>query len=489
MAAPTIGSGLRAAARRTPDKIALTTSDAAITYGALLTNINRVSHLARQHLNLVTGDRAILIAPNGIRFIEVFVALAEAGVAVTPVSLLATPSEVANMATNLRAKVIFVDPSCADLAVGLNPILLDDTFDVLLSRARDDDPDIGLIDQDLFCIPFTSGSSGAPKGVMLSHRARVDHMRYGMAANWGVHGPHARVLATAPFFNGGAVIQPIAALHFGGSCHIMTKFDAERVLHEVQARAITFMSLVPTQYHRMTQLGAATLGKHDLRSLEAVASFGAPMTPAAKQAVIDVFGEGKFFDSYGTTEAGSIACLHPADQLRKPGSVGRATPTVDIKIAEDTGEIWCKSSWLFSGYWNNPKATNETLRDGWCATGDIGQLDAEGYLYLLDRKSNVVITGGQNVYPREVENVLAAHEAVSEVAIVGRQDAEWGEVVTAVVALKQGKNATDEDLRSACVRSLAKYKVPKQFLFWPELPHNATGKIDHRTIRTRVNNS
>jgi long-chain acyl-CoA synthetase len=486
MSGPTIATGLRAAARAAPNKIALTTASAEITYGDLLANINRVSSYARGHLTLATGDRAVLIAPNGIRFIEIFLGLAEAGVAVTPVSLLASPDEVARIISNLQPRAVFADPGHAHLAEGLSPILLDGSFDALLKKASDATPDIGLEDTDIFCIPFTSGSSGAPKGVMLSHRARVDHMRFGMAANWGVHGPDARILATSPFFNGGAVIQPVAALNFGGSCHIMDKFGAEEALRAVKERGITFMSLVPTQYHRILSMSKQEWAGADVSSLQAVASFGAPMSPAMKEDIIARFGVGKLFDSYGTTEAGSIACLKPHEQLSHPGSVGRATPSAEVKLS-DTGEIWAKSSWLFSGYWNNPAATAAALRDGWTATGDIGRIDADGYLYLLDRASNLIISGGQNIYPREIENALAAHSAVAEVAVVGRADADWGEAVTAVLVLKPGHTAAPEDLKRHCAANLAKYKVPKEFLTWPELPHNATGKIDHRAIRARIN--
>jgi acyl-CoA synthetase (AMP-forming)/AMP-acid ligase II len=489
MSGPTIASGIRDAARRDARKIALTTSTATIDYGTLVGNINRISNLAQHHLGLERGARAVLIAPNGIRFIEVFLGLAEAGVAVTPVSLLATPGEVTRIADDLGARTIFVDPAFRHLAEARHPIALDGAFDALLAKASDQPPDIALTDADTFCIPYTSGSSGTPKGVMLSHRARVDHMRFGMAANWGVHGPAARVLATSPFFNGGAVIQPIAALYFGGSCHIMDKFDAEEVLREVGRRQITFMSLVPTQYHRILQLSPATLAAANLNSLQAVASFGAPMTPAAKRAVIALLGEGKLYDSYGTTEAGSIACLRPEDQLRKPGSVGRATPGVEIKLAGANNEILCRSSWLFSGYWNNAAASAESLQDGWAATGDLGRVDDEGCVYLLDRKSNVIISGGQNIYPREVENALAAHPAVFEAAVVGRKDEEWGEVVTAVIVLKPGHAADGEDMKQHCSTTLAKYKVPKGFVFWPCLPHNATGKIDHRAIRATINSA
>lgn len=175
------------------------------------------------------------------------------------------------------------------------------------------------------------------------------------------------------------------------------------------------------------------------------------------------------------------------DQLSKPGSVGRATPGAEIKLVGDGGEIWCRSGWLFSGYWNNPAATAETLCDGWTATGDLGRLDDEGYLYLVDRKANVIISGGQNIYPREIENTLATHPAIFEVAVVGRSDEEWGEIAIAIFVLKPGHSASDDDLKRHCTANLAKYKVPKNFMAWAALPHNATGKIDHRAIRAKVN--
>jgi long-chain acyl-CoA synthetase len=329
---------------------------------------------------------------------------------------------------------------------------------------------------------------------MLSQRARVQHMLIGMIAAWGVHRSGARALAASPFFNGGGIVQALAPLTVGGYCRILPRFEPETALDAIAAERLEIAGFVPTQFQSLLRLGAA-FEQADLSSLRAIVNGAAALPFAVKEALVERFGPDRLFDSYGATETGNVTCLRPEDQLRKPGAVGRPSPFVAVEIRDadgrslppgEPGEIWVRSPWLFSGYWNRPEETRAVLQDGWCGVGDIGKLDDEGYLILVDRRKNTIITGGQNVYPREIEDVLRLHPAVADAAVVGVPDPYWGEAVVAVI---QGRTPGAIDaaaLKAHCAARLSGYKVPKQFHVWETIPLSDTGKILHRAVRERL---
>jgi long-chain acyl-CoA synthetase len=243
-------------------------------------------------------------------------------------------------------------------------------------------------------------------------------------------------------------------------------------------------------------LGEGAVAQADLRSLKVISCNAAPLPQATKECIVAAFGPDVLYESYGATETGNVTCLEPADQLRKLSCVGLPYPGVEIDVLDDhgrpaatgeVGEVAVKSPWVFSGYWNRPVETAAVFRDGWCVVGDMGRRDADGYLYLVDRKSNMIITGGQNVYPREVEEVLHRHPAVAEAAVVGVKDAYWGEAVTAVLVPRDGQRVSDEDLKAHCKSLLAGFKVPKAFITRARLPKSANGKILHRALRDELN--
>ena len=237
-------------------------------------------------------------------------------------------------------------------------------------------------------------------------------MLFSMAANLGCYTPEARPLATAPFHNGAGFINALAGTFFGGTTHILSKFEPELLLQAVDERQITSMFMVPTHFHAIFHLGDKRISGYDVGSLKAIHSNAAPLPQATKERIVDYFGDNVLFETYGSTECGGCTFLRPPDQLRKISCVGQPSPGVwlDVRGADgepvapgEIGEVWIRNSWLFNGYWNKPEATAEAMVDGWCSVGDLGRLDDEGYLYLLDRKKNVIISGGQNIFPREIE--------------------------------------------------------------------------------------
>lgn len=490
-----ISTGVRASAVRTPDKIALSTPDRTITYAALVERFNRIGHFATASLGLSRHAHAALMLPNCIDFLALVCGLSDVGVTSVIVNPQATSREVGYICDDAQARVLFVHPDlepvarAASLSTVECIVVLDDGFEAALADANPAEPTVPVAETDIFSIMYTSGTTGQPKGVMLPHRSRTFYMLLAIATNQGRAQSHMRSLAVAPFANGAGFINALAPIWFGGTCHIMEKFGAEAALRAIAAHSITSVFLVPTHFHAIFNLPPDVLARHDVRSLEVVISGAAALPQATKERIVAHFGEGRLFEGYGSTEAGGVTSLRPEDQLRKRQSVGRLLTGVEAKIAGgqmsagEIGEVLCRGPMMFQGYWNRDAETREVLRDGWYHTGDLGYFDAEGYLHIVDRVKNMIISGGQNIYPREIEEILYQHPAVAEAAVVGETDAYWGEAVIAWLVPAPDRTIDADDMKAHCARHLARYKIPKAFRVVTDLPKNAAGKILHRDLR------
>jgi long-chain acyl-CoA synthetase len=349
---------------------------------------------------------------------------------------------------------------------------------------------VAVGENDVFCVPYTSGATGRAKGVMLTHRGRVLSC-YAMAVEHGCYGPDDRAIATTPMFHGAGFLMALAPIFFGGTVEILPRFDIERVLGAAAANAATSLYMVPTHFAALFELGER-VRRYDLRSLEAVISGTAPLAQSMKARIIETFGEGLLYERYGTTETSITTVLRPADQLRKTACVGQPLHATHVRVLDDegselapgqVGELAIASPYLFAGYLNLPEATARAMRGDWFVTGDLARIDEEGYVYLVDRKHDMIISGGENVYPREVEEILLAHPAVAECGVTGVPHAYWGEQVTAFVVLRAGMHAGTEELLAACREKLSRYKVPKEVRFVQRLPRNSMGKVLRRALR------
>jgi len=499
----TMGLGLRAAAARIPEKIALTDEEGRDrSYKAYIENVNRIARYVHDDLGYGRGDHSAIMLSNSIEFLEIAIGLSEAIVPPAMVSPKATAPELEHICNDSQAKLLFVEKSAletvrkAKLETVEKIICIEDELAEIYAKTSGEDIDLKVKETDIYSIPYTSGTTGKPKGVLLTHRSRVLMMLFAQAGSYRVFNPDCRGLATMPFFNGGGFSNVITPLFFGGHSHIMTKFNPERVVEIISENKITNMFMVPTQFHAVLGLDKNILDQADVSSLKLVLSSAAPLPQATKEKLVGFFGEDVLFDAYGSTEFGSATALRPYDQLRKIACVGLPQPGCQVKLLDaqgqptpegEVGQIYVRSPWFFAGYWNNPKATEEAFKDGWCTTGDLGQIDEDGYLYIVDRKTNVIITGGQNVYPREVEDILYRHPAVREVAVVGREDDYWGEAVVAFISCASGQSVTAEALKAYCSEFISGYKVPKDFFIRDELPKTASGKIYHKVLRQELN--
>jgi long-chain acyl-CoA synthetase len=252
--------------------------------------------------------------------------------------------------------------------------------------------------------------------------------------------------------------------------------------------------MVPTHFSSLFAMGDA---RHAFNhgSLKSVIVGTAPLSQAMKVRIVEYVGEGKLFERYGSTEASIVTALRPKDQLRKQQCVGLPLPATQIRILDadgkelppgEVGELYSTSNYMFSGYLNMPDAAGKSMRGEWFSAGDLGRLDDEGYLYLVDRKHDMIISGGENVYPREVEEVLLAHPAIDQAAVIGLPHEHWGEQVVAYIVIRPGMNVSNDELQATCGARLSRYKIPKEFREVEDLPRNRMGKIDRRELRDRV---
>jgi acyl-CoA synthetase (AMP-forming)/AMP-acid ligase II len=273
------------------------------------------------------------------------------------------------------------------------------------------------------------------------------------------------------------------------------RFDPAALLAQLARDRITFTSLVPTHYIMMLDLPAEVKAAHDLSAVGKLLISSAPARKETKLAIMELFPNGRLFELYGSTEAGWVTVLRPDEQLSHLGSVGRewagsgAIRLLDAEGQEvpdgEVGELFSRTAYVFDGYWRNPEKTQEAMRGAWCSVGDMARRDAHGFIHLVDRKSNMIISGGENIYPSEVESVLAGHPGVQDVAVIGVPDAKWGESVRAVIVTRPGAELSAQALDDWCRTRMAGYKRPRSWAFIPEqdMPRTATGKIQHRVLR------
>jgi long-chain acyl-CoA synthetase len=327
---------------------------------------------------------------------------------------------------------------------------------------------------------------------MLSQRSRVQTF-CAMASEYGCYSPDDRFLALAPLYHGAGFAFATATLFFGGTCHVMAKFEAETALDLLADEALTGVFMVPTHFNALFALPAARLERCRETALKTIISNAAPLPQPTKERIIDAFGEGLLHETYGSTEGSIVTNLRPDKQRLKQSCVGLPFPMTEIRLMTDSGEaarpgevgeLYSRSPYLFNGYWGRSLDTVDTYRDGFFSAGDLARMDEEGFVYIVDRKTDMIISGGINIYPREVEEILAAHPAVVESAVIGEPDAYWGEAVVAFVV--QSRPVEADALIAHCMERLARFKAPKKIVFVDELPRNAAAKVNKRALRGAI---
>ena len=510
---PTLADALATHARLTPRKLAVRDSRRSLSYAQWLLRSRRLAN-ALLDLGLVPGDRVALLAYNCAEWMEIYAALAAAGLMAVPINFRLTPPEVAYIVQHSEARAVIAQDELAEVvqAVRAELPVLDGAcvifgrerrtgwrdYEALIEAASDAPPPVAVKPGDMSALMYTSGTTGKPKGAIRSHEgsalialATALEMRFTRDDT---------ALLVMPMCHANSLYFSQTFVHLGATCVIDDRrsFDPEALLATLSQQKVTFTSLVPTHYIMMLGLPEAVKAKYDVSRVEKLMISSAPARRETKLAILEHFRNGKLYELYGSTEAGWVTLLRPDEQIERLGSVGREwAGSGPIRILDpegrevpdgEVGELHSRTSYVFDGYWKNPQKTAEAFRDGWCSVGDMARRDADGYIYLVDRKSNMIISGGENVYPSEVENVLGTHPKVKDVAVVGVPHDKWGEAVHAVVVLHGGVQATETELVEWCRGRIAGYKRPQavRFVSDADMPRTATGKILHRALRDRM---
>jgi long-chain acyl-CoA synthetase len=340
---------------------------------------------------------------------------------------------------------------------------------------------------------YTSGTTGAPKGAIRNPPADPAELATAMLdimSRFGMR-PGERHLVVCPLAHAAPPIYAQMTHLVGGTVIIMPGFDAERVLALIDAEAITSTFLVPTMLNRLVNLPGQVRARHDHTSLRTIITGGSPCNAVLKRRVAETFGQ-VLFDLYGATESGLQTMLEPSDQLTRADSVGRVLPGNALRFLDESanevpvgqpGEIWARGPMQMDRYHDNPEATAAAVKDGWVTAGDIGYVDEDGYVYILDRVKDVVISGAVNIYPAEIEAVLAKHPSVFDSAVIGIPHEDWGEALLAIVQPHVGSSVVEAELEKFCRSELAAFKCPRQWKFVAELPRNHIGKVLKKELR------
>jgi len=488
--------GVRSAMQRNPAKVALKHRGNQCTYGALMARVDQVCAGILKDLSLKHGQHAAIVANNSIEYLEIVLGASQAGIGTATINPRLAPTEIAAICNDAEARVLFVDGAAADaltdceFATVEHMIIIGAGYEDWLAKSAPLDELPNVEEWDTFTIPYTSGTTGKPKGVLVPHRSRVISL-YAMAVEYGCYSPDDRFLAIAPMCHGAGMIFALAPIFFGGYAEIMDKFEPEEVVRKFRDECITGFFGVPTHFHAIFALDPAFLVEHRSDTLHTIISNAAPLPQTMKEKIIGHFGQ-ILHETYGSTEASIVSNLRPADQLRKQACVGQAFPGTQIEIRRDDGslcdpdeigELFSISSCLFNGYWKRPDETAEAFHDGWVTVGDLAKKDAEGHLYIVDRKKDMVISGGINIYPRDIEETLLQHPGIADAAVIGLPDEKWGERLKAFIVLTAGQSLAADDVIAFCDGRISSMKTPKDIAFIDQLPRNASGKVLKTELR------
>jgi long-chain acyl-CoA synthetase len=474
------------------ERPALKLDDSVLNYAILDEGATRVAGLLKDK-GVAPGDRVGIMLPNVPYFGAVYYGILRAGAIVVPMNVLLKGREVAFYLKDSGAKVLFAWNGFEEAAAtgaaeaGTELVLVEPgRFEQLLMDAPRSPEDEPRADDDTAVILYTSGTTGTPKGAELTH----DNLRQNCTVTAKTLIDVSEddvVLGALPLFHSfGQTCGLNAAIAHGACLTLIPRFEPSKALEIIERDKVTILEGVPTMYHAMLNAPDEV----DTHALRVCVTGGSAMPGEVMRAF-----ERKFdciiLEGYGLSETSPVASFNHPDRERKPGSIGTPIAGVEMKVVDDdgnevpqgeVGEIVIRGHNLMKGYWNRPDATADVMRDGWFATGDMATVDEDGYFFIVDRKKDMIIRGGYNVYPREIEEVLYEHPAVSEAAVVGVPDDALGEEVAAVVVLKPSAEASADDIRSYVKERVAAYKYPRKVSFSDGLPKGPTGKILKREI-------
>ena len=484
------------------DAIALIDERRSVTFGQLRTRVGCLAAGLRQH-GIEQEDRVTILLGTRIEYVEIYLATAMIGAIAMPLNTRLTPQEHTLLMQDGAPKMLLADAEWLSAALPMRAkvpslqaiVSLDSekpggdlAYETLLAQAQPLGLPLDLQPDDPAVLLYTSGTTSEPKGTILSHRNLIADIEQYQAF---VGIPKGSVnLQVSPLYHAANIFTYVHLLA-GGTTIFMPKVTPEAIFNAIEKYRVNFMFTVPTVLYAM--LDAPDRPQRDLSSLQTLEYGAAPIVGPRLESALAILGD-RLLHAFGMTEVTSHASmLGKKDHRTHPGSIGRPLPGVQMRIvdddrrplgAEEIGELEIKGDNITKGYWRNTKATAETLHEGWLATGDLARRDSNGYYYIVGRKKDLIISGGVNIYPADIEAVLAEHPAIAEVGVFGLPDPHWGECVAAAIVLRPGATADADELRAFVRGKLAGYKVPKEIRIIDALPRTGTGKVLKRELRS-----
>lgn len=497
----TIAGVIRFHGSQNPDRIALIYRDCSISYGQLYERSLRVANALAEE-GIRSQERVIFLDKNSAEYVEVLLGCSLLNAVFTPVNWRLAPQEIADIVNDSQSKVIIAGGEFVPLVESIvdqlrcvkKIVIVDEhsqyvDYNVWVSHAPSVDPETDVKESDIALQLYTSGTTGRPKGVMLTNDNILVRLKSGRD-DFGFDNS-SLYMAVMPLFHIGSNKYVFHSLYFGGKSLMVRDTNPENIVKMIAKYQVTHTFLVPSMLQFILQLPA--LSKKEFSSLKAIMYGGSPISERTLSDAIKLF-DCNFWQVYGLTESTGIARLSPLDHalasspISRLRSVGKPNPGVEIRLVNpssfqdvqqgEVGEIWIRSRQNMAGYWNRLDLTAETiLSDGWLRTGDAGYFDPEGYLYLTDRINHKIISGGENIYPAEIENILLSIPDILDAAVIGVASERWGETPKAIVVKRADSSISADEIIAYCRARLAHYKCPTSVDFVESLPRNASGKL------------
>ena len=491
-----VGDILKFFANRYPDKPAVYYLDKIITYRELNTRANKLGNKLLS-LGFRANDKIAILMRNCSEYVEIVFGMAKIGAIPVCVNFRLVGEEIKYIVNDSDSKGLILEeefmeeifPITDQLQIepdkyfvvgqgtkgGMTP------YETLFENVPAENPSVTVDEDSCFVMCYTSGTTGKPKGVVASHKSKISES-LAQAAEYWVREDDIHLVA-APLCHSGGMFLAMDRLFIGGALCIMKRFDPEEALKLIDEKAATNTFMVPTMLNAILELPDSRRSKYDISSMRVISCAGAPLPTNIKEGVIDFFYKAGLYEHYGSTEASVVTLLKPSDQMRKVRCAGKPFWGVEVKLLNkmkervsvgEVGEIFIKSPFMMDGYYKGGK---EGFAGDWFASGDLAKKDEEGFFYIVDRMKDMIISGGENIYPAEIEDVLYSYPQILEAAVIGVPDEKWGESVKALIVLKSGQSSTRDEIMEYCRKRLAGFKTPTSVSFVPELPKNTSGKI------------
>lgn len=501
-----VGVLLRRVAEEKGGKEGIIFEDTRLNFSEFNSRVNKLAN-AVQNLGIKKGERAAIILLNSRQYMEIYFAMAKLGVILVTLNHRLVGDELQYILDDSTPKILFLGEEFFDTISSIRSslsyiehyVLLGNRrsidmvdYETLLEKYSDSEPDVDVDVQDDQLIVYTSGTTGKPKGALIPHLNTIWTCIIQMLFIHDLNESDS-TLVVAPLYHTGAQNNLIIPMFYvGGKIVIMKRVEPNKVVEMIEKEGITTALLLPTLLHMIFEL--PNLDDYNLKSLRYVITGGAPIPEVTIKKFYKRFGF-HLCHGYGLTESTAFTAVLPTEYAdQKIGSVGKALFPIEVKIVDsqgrevkagEVGEIIQRGPTLMKEYWKNPQATEEVLKNGWLYTGDHGRYDEEGYIYIVGRKKDMIISGEENIYPAEIEQVLYSHPKIHEAAVIGVPDAKWGESVKAIVVCKTGEKLTEEEIISYAKEHLASYKKPKFVEFIDKLPRNPSGKLLKEILREK----